>query len=209
MNLRCEREAKAKEFAEVKDLSSRLMEVMGMDRIRTATRSSTQRTRSNHSSSSQTGPGVPKVKPAADSRHPLVTNAANPTGPTTKRTKMHRSSESFEAQSPNSYTPASFRSSSEGVVDHEVRFPLQEIKFSPSKQIAVIPFQPLLRTCSELQDVDNDERGKENEDIVFAEGQDNCSFGDSDIFTGTDHHRYSGIIERSMTGFDDDITVDI
>jgi hypothetical protein len=209
MHLRCEREAKAKEFAEVKNLSSRLMEVMGMDNTRTAIRSGTRRTRPNHSSSSQIGHGFPAINPAADSGHSLVTNAAKTTGPTTKRTKTSRSSEPLGAESPKSSTPASSSISNGGLFDKEVRFPLKEIKFSPSRKIAVIPFKPLLRTCNEIQDVDNDEQGNENADIDLDEGQQNYSFGESDVFTSTDYYRYSGIVERSMSGFDDEATVDI
>lgn len=208
MKLRCEREAKAKEFAEVKDLSSRLMEVMGIDHTRTATKITHQNTQPSKSSSSgQIEHRIQEVNSAVDPRHTFVASAASRLGPTARRTKTLRSSKSSVAH-PKPSTPR--WEGDGGLTNNKSRSPLKEmgINHSPSKKVAVIPFPSLLHTCGELQDLDNDEPGKENEDNSFDKGEYKDSFSESDIFTSTDSRQYSENNERFMTGHFDDMTVD-
>lgn len=184
MNLRAEREAKAKEFAEVKDLSSRLMKVMGIDHTRTATQTTHRDTRSRKSSNtSQIEHCNPDAKSPADPRHPFVPTASNRSGPSTNRRKT--------------------------MTDRQSRPALREmgINRSPSKKTDVMSLSPLLHTCGNLHDLD-DKAGKENEGNDFDEGEYKYSFGESDFFTSTDSHQYSEKNERFTIGQGDDTTVD-
>ena len=185
MNLRSEREAKAKEFAEVKDLSSRLMKVMGIDHTRTATQALHQEPRLGRMSGNNhhTEHCNPDAKLITDSKHCSVSAAANRSGPSTKcRTTTTK----------------------------ERRPALQEIgiNYSPFKQRDAISLSPLLHPCGKSQDLDNKESSKENEGNNYDEGEDKHSFGESDFFTSTDSHQYSENDDRFTVGQFDDTTVD-
>ena len=208
MNLRREREAKAKEFAEVKDLSSRLMEVMGIDLTRTATQSPHQNRRSSKSSIRQTEHRNLDVTSAADPKESLTPSVASRLGSSTKRTKTLRSPRSSVARLTNPSTP-SWEYGGD-MITKKSRSPLKEmgINHPPSKEIAAIPFPPLLRMCGELRNLDPNEPGKENEENDINQGEYKRSFGASDIFTSTDSHQYSENIERFTTGQCDDTTID-
>ncbi len=206
-DLECERKTKAKEFAEVKDLSSRLMAVIGMDPSRTATKPVHRKSRSSKSISSQMGQDLQGLDSAANPSDHFISSAASVVGPTTKRTKMQGRSISSVAQTLTSFTP-SFGMSDGGRANRGSRVPLKEINVSPQKKESVALFQPLLRTCDNLQDIDNEGLDKENEDINTEEDEQEYSFNESDIFTSTDHQRYSRNNERSMSGFCDDTTVE-
>lgn len=185
MNLRSEREEKSKEFAEVKDLSSRLMKVMGIDHTRTATQTLNQETRLGRKSGNnhQTEHCNSNVKLTTDSKHGFISAAANRSGPSIKR----RTTTTMESR------PA-----------------LKEIgiNHSPSKQRDAIPSSPLLHPCGESQDLDNKESSKENEGNNFDEGEYKRSFGESDVFSSTDSHQYSENDGRFTVGEFDDTTVD-
>lgn len=209
MTLRSEREAKAKEFAEVKDLSSRLMRVMGMDHTRTATQTTHQNTRSRKTSDkSQLEHHIPDAKSAADSRYPFVLAATNRSEPSTKRRTTLWSPKFSVAQLPGS--SSHLEECNEGINNTESRPALKELgtNHSPSKKIAVKSFPPLLHMCGELQHLDNNEPDKENADKDLDEGEYKHSFGESDFFSSTDSRQCSENNERFTTGQFDDTTVD-
>lgn len=183
MNLRAEREARSKEFAEVKDLSSRLMKVMGTDHTRTATHSIHWDTMSRESNTNdQIERYNPNAMSPADSRHTFVPATTNRLGPSTSRRKT---------------------------TNRQSRPALRDmgINHSPSKKIAVIPVTTLLRTRGDLQDLD-DKEGKENEGNEFDEGEYKHSFGESDFFTSTDSHQGSENNETFTVRQGDESTVD-
>jgi hypothetical protein len=207
MNLECERKTKAKEFAEVKDLSSRLMAVMGMDPSRTATKPVNRKSRSSKSISSQIGQGVHGLDSAAHPSDQFISSAASVVKTSTKHTKMQGRSKSSVAPTLKSFTP-SFGMSDEGMANRGSRVPLKEIDVSPQKKEGVALFEPLFRTCDSLQDMDNDGLNKENEDIYTEEDEQEYSFNESDIFTSTGHQGHSRNDARSMSGICDDTTVE-
>lgn len=183
MDLRAEQEAKAKEFAEVKDLSSRLMKVMGIDRTRNTTQTVHRDTISRKSSNNnQTEHRNLDAKSLADSSHTFGPAAAS----------RSESSKNRRTTTNRQNRPA-----------------LRDIgsNHSPSKRIVVMPVSPLLHTCGDLQDL-VDKAGKENEDNDFDAGEYKHSFGESDFFTSTDSRQYSENNERFIVGQDDDSTVD-
>lgn len=209
MRLQNEQEVKAKEFAEVKDLSSRLMEVMGIDHTRTATKFNPQKARSSTSSNnSQIEHRLQGVNSAADTGQCLISSAAIRKGPNTRRTKTLRSSKYSVPQSLELSTPLWENDGS--MVNPETRSPLKELKIniSPSKRASLVPFHSSLHTCGELQDVDNDGAGKGNKDITFDEGEHNFSFDEGDIFTSTNSRQCSRDNENSTNGHCDDTTLD-
>lgn len=209
MNLRREREAKAKEFAEVKDLSSRLIEVMGIDHTRTATQTTNQNAISRkNSNNNQIEDHIRHVKSVADPGNPLVSSAVSRSAPSTKRTKTLRSPKSSLAQLPEPSTPS--WECNGGIFNKETRSALKEmgINHSSSKKIAAKPFPPFLHTCGELQKFDNNESGKENKDNNLDGVECNHSFGESDIFDSTDPRQHSESNERSTIEQFDDTTVD-
>ena len=183
MNLRAEREARAKEFAEVKNLSSRLMKVMGIDHAQTTTQSIHRDTMSRKSDNNdQIEHYNPNAKSPAASGHTFLRAATNRSGPSTNR------------------RPTTNRQNRPALRDMEINVP-------PSKKIDVIPVTTLLRTCGDMPDLD-DEEGKENKGNEFDEGEYKHSFGESDFFTSTDSHSGSENNEAFTIGQDDDSTVD-
>lgn len=187
--LRCEQDTKAKEFAEVKDLSSKLMEVMGTDRSRTATKSNVQRIRSNRGNNSSLSEHcLQDVNSAVDPRHRSVSSAANIRGPYAKRKNTPRSFKPFTQANKIS---APLGENDGGTINIESRSAFKEAEVSPKKQVTTVPAQPLFHRCSELHDVDSNGSGKENEEICFDEKEYEYSSDDIDIFTSTDarHHR--------------------
>lgn len=209
MRLQSEQEAKAKEFSEVKDLSSRLMEVMGIDRTRTATTLSPQKTRSSTSgSNSQIEHRLQGVHSAADTGQCLISSAATRKGPHTRRKKTLRSSNNSVPQSLKLSTL--LRENDGGMINPETRSPLKELKIniSPSKRASLAPLHSSLYTGGEMQDVDHDGAGKGNEDITFNDGEHNYSFDEGDIFTSTGSRQCSRDSERITNGHRDENTFD-
>ena len=185
------------------------MEVMGIDNSRTVSKFNHQKMRANKSNSNSQVEHLPQiVNSAADSERQFTSSIVSRTGHTVKAKKTLQSSKVSTAQPPKLF--AHPWKSEGGIISTASRSPLQEKEAgtSPSKKTTLVPFHSLPRTCGTLENIDNEESGKENEEINLDQEENRDSFGESDIFTSTDGYQYDRNTPTFTIEHGDDTTMD-
>ena len=201
--LREERQARATEFAEAQELSARLMAVMGITKNQRAfcntSRTGSREERSASSPCKPGSPGSPGLPPSdVDFTPSSESTTSNKSGPTPKRTKRRRSS-----QSKRDEVVATGRASRRSTL-RKSRVPLAELGSRQSRSPAT-PTQLLHHFHSYSQrKIDGEALQATNEHV---DSDDEC-FGGGDIFTSTDQQRLSVLGNKPSESMFDETTAD-
>ena len=198
--LRKEREERAKEFAEAQELSARLMAVMDITKNQgAACNTSTTGSREERGISSSYKPASPDLPASdADLAPSSESSIRNKSGPTPKRTKRRRSSQSKRDEVVMT-AQASTRSTM-----RQRRVPLAEIGSRQSRG-PVTPTKLLPHIHS------NNPKETDGEALQMSNRQldsDDESFGEGDMFTSTDQQRLSVLGNKPSESISDETTVD-
>ena len=198
--LRKERQERAKEFAEAQELSARLMAVMGITKNqRSFCNTSEISSREERSASSPCKSGSPGMPASdADLTSSSESSTSNRSGPTPKRTKRRRSS-----QSKRDEVVSTGRATTRSTL-RKGRVPLAELGSRQSRGPATPP-QLLHHFHSSNQKEIHGEALQVSDRHV--ESDDEC-FGGGDIFTSTDQQRSSALGNKPSESTFDETTVD-
>ena len=199
--LRKERQERAKEFSEAKELSARLMAVMGVTKNQRAfCNTSTTGSREERSASSPYKPDSPGLPVSdVDLTASSESSDSNRSGPTPKRTKRRRSSQS----KCDEVIPAG-RASTRSVLKKS-RVPLAELGSRQSRGPAT-PTQLHHHLHSYNQkEVDGEALRASNRHV----DSDDELFGGGDIFTSADQQRLSVLGNKPLESMFDETTAEL